>query len=890
MTQYIVKGFIIPKRGKDNTPMYTRVFSRVDCDMLYEDYKKALQKYSELYMNIKGIERLTTVQDINDFINGLIFYIKSFTVTDIIPEELGLDTKTLPASSTSLLRSYLMFDTSYFNYDLTELVSNIEGIVKHVMNPLKEINAIINKLIWNLGILEFPADTRPGSNTSSLIIHMLTVSAIASAIYQYRNQWIMPEREDKLQMLRLVSLFHDVGKMKDWHKHESISSELLQEILNEHCEREASEIVKKASSIIVRHEEDELYKIFKRADRLASSLDRLLLLGPKLMPQGWASMERMAINKGYNINNAINDWKFWEAFTCDDIVTFTKEFCQNASRIDKDNPIFVLSDHDEKTNEIKICRLDFKGIQSFIYSNNLRVMNGASRIVDIVTNVLIPFYLVKNGLLAESILYYGGGNLTLLVPAHILDDNTSNSPIQRCVDYFSTFNINLNYGTSFLYQNFTLINHNIDKDLASKKLFSLHDESIYHNLAKLCESCNNRPVDILTKARSEQEKNMCNQCRKKFTIGNDYHFDQKIRTLLKGLETDTINRLKDYIMEYIGGHSIDEIKEGSLEEYKNIACIKIDGNILGQLMASSISITDAYERSIRIDASLKEAFHNFLSRLKRDELSEYLRRVIMGIMYMGGDDAMILVPSTIALPLSLYMINEYYLNMGAKSTLSIGIAVGKPKHPVQLLKESSEYLLDEICKEEVRRYASNVHMNANDIDFRGAIAFWSANGSSMNPNILDSIMTTIRDEALSMQPYIISNKDHESSIYKLLAILDYAINGKESRDSTEEYIDLLFKILNDRTLSLSGDALTKLKELRRDVLSTLHVSISGCSDLILRIIFSKREAESRAFTGDIRANIHKLLLTTLLRFDAKTQKNAFTLYDLYEMLKVMGVE
>lgn len=57
-------------------------------------------------------------------------------------------------------------------------------------------------------IFEFPADTRPGYNTS-LLLYMLTVSAIAVAIYQSKYGL----NNHDLQVLRLVSLLHDIGKM-----------------------------------------------------------------------------------------------------------------------------------------------------------------------------------------------------------------------------------------------------------------------------------------------------------------------------------------------------------------------------------------------------------------------------------------------------------------------------------------------------------------------------------------------------------------------------------------------------------------------------------------------------------------------------------------------------
>ncbi|MEM2857114.1 MAG: HD domain-containing protein [Candidatus Nitrosocaldaceae archaeon] len=869
----IIKGYIIPKRRGEEI-IRSRVFADTESYELYAKYIDFLKKYIKIYMEITGKDKLKNSNDIKEFLNSLVFYIKSFTFLDIIPADILGEDKTLLPSSSSLLRSYLFVDPDLYKSDeLYQIIHKIESLARH-MNRLKEINNTLDEIRED--IFEFPADTRPGYNTSSLLLHILTVSAIAVAIYRSTHA---PNDYD-LQILRLVSLFHDIGKMSEWHKHETISANILLELLEPFCEGEAREMIIRSADIISRKREDELYKIFKRADGFASSLDRVTMLLPKLMPEGWKKIEERAKTRGYSIEY-INNWRFWDEFSTEEIEEFTKEFCINASEINGDNPVFDL-ETDVKTNEVIVSRIDFQGIQSYIYSNMIRVMNGASRIVDVITTVLIPFYLVKQkDLAAESILYYGGGNITLILPSQAAAD--LHRLIDECKKYFSRFNIQLNYGSSLLYNNFAQINTDIDNNITENKLLATKESPISVNIGKLCDSCGSREVRISDREDTQHniKESLCHSCSIKFDVGNDYHFSKRIDILLK-YPVNKKEKLLDKILEYIAGHAIQEIEDNKIKAYKNLAYMKIDGNLMGQFMASSISITDAYERSVRIDQSLKKALHDFLLKLaglaNRDSNwcnKEYIKRIVMGIMYMGGDDALILAPSTIALPLSLFIIDEYYLNMGKKSTLSIGVAIGKPKHPLQLLKEASEYLLDEITKDEVREYAYRIHSGVN-IDFRGALAFWVADGSRLSKKTLDYITTYLNKKGISLQPYHVSDKNNERSVYRLLEIVRHIDN----LDS--DYISLLLNMLNDSKLELKEEYKHKLKELRRDMLSTLQVSINGESDLMINILFAIKEMQPS------RNQVYRMLIDNLLRIENK--RYIFPLYDLYQLLKVIGVE
>ncbi|GIU72562.1 MAG: phosphohydrolase [Candidatus Nitrosocaldaceae archaeon] len=887
----IIKGFIIPKRGKDDKPQYIKEFTEEEMHNLYNLYKEFINTYIDTYITInKNGGKLSSTNDINDLLNGLIFYIKSLLNIDPIPSDLSFIKEVALPSPTTLLRGFMInsvyeeLDNLFnvedksisleLNPDNIKTLEKMINILENNNEKLRELKDRASKLIISKDgeptIFDFPADTRIGSNTSSLIIHMLTTSSIATSLYleQEKNNYDPKE----LQTLRLASMFHDTAKMYDWHKHQTKSSELLGEIFKDHVVDEAAEIIDRAAEIIKAYDERSLnarlgtlFQIFKRSDRLASSRDRLLELIDKLLPDEYKDKILTERNKwekkGYD--KPFYKWEFWDTFTCEDIKRFTEAFCREASNISKGNPLFTLTEDNSiidemKVDDVRVVRLDFTSIQSYIESNEIRVMNGASRLVDLVMFVLIPYYIIKYmGLYAENILYYGGGNCTLLIPKFKI------SEVEELSKCFKKGSIALRYGSSPLYSNFATINHFIDKELRCKKL-TPSKATIKPNIHKRCSSCNKNSIRVVKDSLYEKEKDMCEECKKKFRIGDIYHFKRRLRSI--GIDED-LDRVLNKVLEYISGHKLEELH--NIKNYRDLAFIKFDGNILGQLMASSISLTDAHERSFRIDYSVKKAFHDFLYKLQSNHLYEDAKRVILGLMYMGGDDGALLIPSNISIPFALHMIHEYNLNMGKKSTLSIGISVGKPKHPINLLKDGARYLLEDVTKKELRETAYNVH-NTNrpeDIKFEGGLAFFVADSGNISDKALESIFNRIEDkEHLSMQPYAID--DSINSISRLLNILQ--LNGTNI-DSIVD--DLLIKVNHNEFKE-------ELKRIRNLCLKNLYVNINGSSELKLRVVYGKKESSDPKMAK---------IVNNLLMFKGNN-KIYFVLYDLYQLLKVMGVE
>ncbi|MEM2966249.1 MAG: HD domain-containing protein [Candidatus Nitrosocaldaceae archaeon] len=874
MRDCIVKGCIIPKTI-NNTSTHIIEFNNDQCKQLYKEYVEFFKKYIKTYFNIRNdsSRKLKNADDIRHFLDSYVLYLKSLIYIDALPLTLGY--KGNIPSPTSLLRRYMSYSSFIDkNKDAIEKIDSIVSSLKSEYEKESDDDLLGSgyRLIEN-GLLDFPADTRPAYNTSSLIHHMLITSSIASSLYmqQYKEAY----NKDDLQTLRLISLFHDIGKIEDWHKHQTISAELLKNELLEYTEGDAYELVIKASKLIngnykLSISEQQLYELFKRADKFASASDRLQsILLDLLSKDSRDYVENKSREYG---NDAFNKWEFWESFNYEDIKRLTEEFCKNISKMDISNPLIKSLESEDKreieprSNEIIVVRFDFSSIQNYIKSSNIRVMNGASRLVDEVIYCKIPLYIIHQfGLPAESVVYIGGGNLTAVFPEYLKDK------IDKLCKDFKEKEITLSYGYSFLYEIFLYTNREIDKSLGEKKLsvdnsLEINDNIDIFNLWQVCESCGIKYIE--NNSENLPTERFCKECKKKFKEGNEYHFKYRIKNILS--EDDKIDKLLNRIMEYIAGHSINEIIGNKLGESKDIALIKIDGNIMGQFMASSVSLTDAFERSVRIDYSVKKAFHSFLEQLNNDTLKGFRDRIIMGLMYIGGDDSMILMPSVISIPFALHMLTEYNILMGKRSTLSISIFSGKPKHPVQLLKECSEFLLN-ITKNKIRKYAQEVH-SGKDNGFIGGLSFHITD-VSIDDKSLEVILKNIEEKHLGTSYYILTYNQDNNSIFRLLNVLFNKFEGS----SVDDYIKELLKILvnPESGLLVEKEFNEKIRSLRNELIKNMRVNVNGLSDNRLRILYTSRN------------NNNSIMLRNLLIYNEDEIR--FHLFDLYKLLKMVGI-
>jgi len=879
----VVRGYILPIR-RDNTFLCSEIINENEAKNLFNDFKNMIRLVVE---DFAGRKKITSAEEFNTLLDAIVLYIKSLLYLDPIPGVIGSAASGLYTYYKAI--KFFPINEPYSIEKMNELYDKLNRVRRiFVKSELYDEKA--KEKIFEL--LKFPADTRPACNSSSLIVHSLTVSAFASSLYLEKKKDDANFKE--LAILRLASIFHDIGKMFDWSKHESVSSEFVQDVFGAYVEKDAEQILVNAIKLIEKSPGfsiNPLYQVYKHADCIASNIDRVKSLLLKVITQKPDLKEEFekkirAYSNDFTKNletlfyELFDDWDFWNNYLdLDYVKKLTEEFCMTASKISSDNPI--LAELEKETSaqiiddEVTIVRIDMRGIQSYIRSNDLRTMIGGSRLVDFLTYEVLPsLFIDKLGLCPEAILYSGGGNITLLIPKSKLSQIEVVKKIVK-----EEYGIDISIGSSPLYDDFTKINRSIDVELSKNKLIGYITESEANlNIFQVCSYCGK---GYASKTIGEGRDFVCELCSRKYEFGNTIHFKEKCKSL--DINFDDIS---SGIIEYISGHRVEDVRYKSIERYYNVALIRFDANLASQIMASCISFTDALERSIRIDYSVKKALLDFLNIMKFID-KEHYNRLVLGTMYIGGDDGCLLVPSILAVPLALFLLNEYYLNMGGKSTLSIGIVASKPKHPISLLYSSSGWLLEK-AKSNTRKLAFHHSHNAivkePSNKFRGAIMFFVTDGSNVSEEVLDSILKEVYDENLSLQysfSYVLSDMGEFNSIFRLL-------------NNIEQYYDLNLNSLDKNSMEkvirssisesklINEDLEEEIRNLRRILLRSINVSISGESELNIRILFSIKEKEKRGMKE--KEKISKIV-SNLFSLDDEVK---FALYDLYQVIKLIG--
>ncbi|MEM3095965.1 MAG: hypothetical protein QXV62_03060 [Nitrososphaerota archaeon] len=862
----IVRGFIVPKRGPDDKPAYTRIISDEEGEMFYEHYKQIIKYLLDEFVENNGERRpLQDADDVNAFLNFLVLFLRSALYVDTIPS-------VVPATAGQTHRYFL-------HQYLNKIKEGLEpdtyfewlGRSAHRLAEEEELRNEIREFF------DFPADSRPGANTSSLLVHMLTVSGIASCMYLG-----MGNRGFRLAVLRLTCLFHDLGKFVNWRRHEEISARVLEDLVRDYVRGEAEKVVEEAAALIPRAKAtDPLKELYVRADSVASGIDRLSTHFLKVLSD---NTREMVIQKAQDylggqsvddetfIEKCYNEWGFWNKLSLEEKRGLTEDFCRRAGRVSKDNPLLARLNDAMNTldglKDIEIVRFDVRRIQEYIKVNDLRTMAGGSLVVDFVISVALPLALMlKAGLPAETILQFGGGNVFVLLPsssAHKVMEMAGKMVRESC-------GLSLATASHEFLASYAETSRRIEAEVIKMKLSEedhvaqLDEKQPYLlNIFALCEVCGHKPP-----TKQEDGKLYCDLCLdRREKIGDRFHFMYKLSRLGYGLEE--MPRYLKYMIEYIAGSSEDEVRAGRFKEYKNVAVLRIDANVVGAFMGSSISLTDAFERSIRIDYSLKKAYNTFLNMLKEINPEMY-DRMVLGTIYMGGDDAFLLAPSRMAPYLAALLMNEFYLEMGSRLTLSCGIAVAKPKHPLTPLYEAAGYLLDSV-KKSVRQKAYSIYELPNfeeerGGEFEGALAFYTIDGGYMTPENLEEVLKRLYRMGVSRQyrePYTISglsSVDGKRSFLRLLQLISSALHAGEGNGWSLDGLRGLIE-RDVRLLLTRNESSERIKDLIATMKRDISIELLGDKSTRLQVIFARRQAER---LEDKRGLISNLL--QMLEFD-----------------------
>ncbi|NHV97924.1 MAG: HD domain-containing protein [Thaumarchaeota archaeon] len=756
-----------------------------------------------------------------------------------------------------------------------------------------ELNKAVRKS-W----LFLPSDTRPGLNISSLIPHLLLTSSITWCESVNRRL----EREEAA-VLRIAALLHDVGKPFNYKEHYEVSSHIAEELTKQLPlqENHRNKIIK----YVKEHHRDEKVPpldLLVKADHFASAIDRITNIAKKLVGD---RINELAAQFSLDPKNAYGvgarSWEFWRKIG-EDAERF-KILCEvfiNKLRELSDKKEFkeiIAEERDEENvvRDVSLCYIDIGGIQDFIMrTRELRCVAASSLLVDYATVAYIPLLLQlelerepKVWLPFESFLYNLGGVVLFVAPTKLADqlEQKWDAIRRRFEGYFDLYFAHTPLSTSYYKTYGRLYSEMALKKITSQPLRESARRLLQRSGAReLCQKCYSEPAVKQT----EFGEKFCELCSKLYELGSEMHFGKRWQSEFTvggsqvkpeecfNIAYDELIKRQYDIMYFIAGHSREEI-EGR-ERKRNIALIKVDGNLMGVFFAKSISIADAVERSARVDLALKEAFEDATSRILKAvsgvdgvTAKQTIAALKLGLLYMGGDDALIICPSWVALPLAVDIARAFNEKMGGECSLSVGLVAAPPEHDIWALIDASSQLLDEAKK--IGRVKSS----------GGAICFDVVEGGILSGATAKGRYEDLKKLGLTAQPLTIL-KDHQTKWVSIDEVLETLGVGGEL---TNAYIQAF------KASRLSGEdseeIKKKLKQSKEAVRNSIKISggFGKSSKVKVSLIFTQR-MRVKGPSKEERESYRTLLKLFNAWFNAKDCGAGFPSSDVERAIKILG--
>lgn len=664
-----------------------------------------------------------------------------------------------------------------WSQDLYEFARNLAGLEA---GELKLAEVLFDpetaELVYRLWVA-FPADTRPGYNTSSLLAHALMTSAIAWAL-AYGER---PRDAGEEAMIRLSALLHDLGKAVNPREHVEASEELARWLLQGLVSSAALEGL---VSAIREHHRRVPY--LSEADRLASSADRLERLVEEVLGRKIGRMEQL-------LGGRRDEWSFWrkvherreelakEGLAREDpLRELTEEFLRGAPAAARR---LEAAGEAKREDRLSLVLVDVASIQSFVgRSQEVRVVAAASHLIELAVHAHFLEFLRSRGLRVppEAVVYAGGGNVLMLLP------RAAAGEVKRLAsEYGQLTGLTLAVAAVPFADYYPSASALLFREVYREKhRVELSDQPRLREPSRsgLCRMCYSDWATTTLKT-PEGEVSVCETCRKLYEVGSEFHFKPKweSRVRVGGAEFSPAEAFEAAwsdvsasVMEVVAGHDPGELR--GPERIRDYAVVKFDGNAMGSFMLEAISFTDAIERSFRIDMALKRAYFRALEALYRgvkeaagaDAAEREVARVYLGTIYMGGDDGFLLAPSWAAVPLAHFIAEEFSRQLGLERGLRVAVAAGPARMSLWALLDCSSELL-----EEAGRVLRELDPTARE-KVLGAIAFDLFESGSPSGASAVARMKRVsrkargeqreRDEGIDgIQPYVIRRQDLEGS-------------------------------------------------------------------------------------------------------------------------------
>ena len=716
-------------------------------------------------------------------------------------------------------------------------------------------------------LLKMPADTRPGLNTSKLIPHLLSTSALASILYLSSRAASDERAKMELSILRISSLLHDIGKPRAWGAsvregtgvpHAPQSAFITREIFSQVQEFISEDAIDAICSIIREHHRrkslgtrnvagipvnlDKLKNLLTSADRLSSSVDRLVAGVSETVAETLG--EDLETIKDMLEKSGDEAWKFWSSKPNDLLLRATEEAAKYLlwkAPLDRWSIETGLSDQ----SKVSVLMSDIRGIQGYIRREYLKTMIGASYFINFLTLYAIPRSLLELLRIPPECIIYAGGGIVLAFAPIIRSEEKLESEMVKIIRRLcgKITPPHITFASTPLTTDWILTSRRIGAKLAARKTIAPLEDLEHRSLGieVPCERCGRKSA-----VRAIEGEYICDECYYLGKVGDALHFGAKVRACheekLVKLEWDA---LREHVLEWLSGR---ELKAGSVAEAANVAFIKADGNMMGAFLAGAVSPSDAILRSLRVDYALKKGISEVYSKLSGEDLA----RAYVGTLYAGGDDMLAIWPAKLAIQAALMLSYWFWRELGGVRQLSIGIAAGKPKYNVWAMLDTAGELLDR-SKKAFRDVADPSKLDEFNSEIFALLAFLYSDTHVPLPSWVSEVLRP--DQPYSWQPLAFYKKfkyDKLADGWALVSFLTDIGNG-----SLKERVEKVFQGLSDAV-----EAARRLREVTRDVYETTAILANKGEEAIIMSCYSAYKASRDVLAQYLYKKICNMCLTS----------------------------
>lgn len=626
----------------------------------------------------------------------------------------------------------------------------------------------------------FPADFRPGLNTSSLLIHSLSTSVFATCLYMNAKESLLDLNNPSLELevLRTASLFHEIARpisQKDFY---SKSKEVFNEFFGSYFSEDILSSILK----IMDHSSEgdsELVAYLKKGIEVASIGTNLKNKVIKILSDELPDI---------GADNNFDDMTYWEK-NKNKIESLTKIFLEQYDKAQFQQPLDKIEFL--KEGEFAIIRGDVRHIHDYIdHVNSFAELRQSSSILDYALSTQLVLDLLYNDsmrILPEHIIYSSGGNIVLFSPGK--NKNSLVNYLERRFPQLTMDGLVLHadgiFFDSLIQDSFGELYSKlaVKVGMRKNKIEFPSENSFYFGSCKLCESCKERPAqELISKGSGDTQEELyyCKSCKFKYDLKGGV-LGEKIQSFLmknywnnvlgqkypQELQHREWNDINNVIMEFIAGVPLEDIdtkKDFSdqldaqpFDPYR-LAVINADGDLIGEFIAKSITLSDLFVRIIHTSNTMIQILEDLHMKMDKylpgyDLIQDHIR-LDLGKIYIGGDDILILAPGYLSIPIILTITKEFYKRMGKKTKLSTGVFLCPPKYPIWTAIKAARELLDKNAKKVGRTKAfeeDKVKMGA--IDFQTFLGGTDVSSQNNSRPLSNRAYKILRDRSLINQKH-----------------------------------------------------------------------------------------------------------------------------------------